>query len=168
MASSFVRRWEGTTAPLQDTVADAANAPSVSNEPWFVDPWGTPYFYTAASGVGTGGDYPTQCLIAPWGGKFSGYNRTAAFQLPNAAAYTGFPAIGLVAYRESANKFYNHAGFQIVSAGPNGSDVRSNRNWGFARNPGGLLTAGTGDFDPARGAGGDDYASFRAKFLAAE
>ncbi len=158
MASSFVRRWEGT-GPLQDTVADASNNPSVSNEPWFVDPWGTPYFYTATSGNGTAADYPTMCLIAPFGGKFSGYNRNPAL--------TGFPAIGLVAFKESTNKYYNHTGFQIVSAGPNGSDIRTNRNWGFGYNPAGVITFGQGDFDPARGGGGDDYSNFRAKFLAA-
>lgn len=166
MSSSNVRRWEGT-APNNDTVSDASNNPSVSNEPWFVDPWGTPYFYTATSGTGTAADYPSQCLIGPFGGKFSGYNRTAALQLPTAADYTGFPAIGLVAFRESANKFYNHNGFQIVSAGPNGSDIRNNKNWGFGRNPGGLIVFGQGDFDPARGGGGDDYTNFRSKFLAA-
>lgn len=157
--STSMYRWEGT-GPLADTIT------TVSNEPWFLDPWGTPYLYLAASGLGTGGDYPTTpILVGPWGGKVSGYNRTAANQLPNAAAYTGFPAIGPLAFRDSANKFTEHNGFQIISAGPNGSTIRNDKPWGFGRNPNltGPATYGGGDYGLGDTAGGDDYASFRDK-----
>jgi prepilin-type N-terminal cleavage/methylation domain-containing protein len=152
-------RWEGSGA-LADTIT------TVSNEPWFLDPWGTPYLYLAASGIGTGGDYPVgPILVGPWGGKVSGYNRTAANQLPNAAAYTAFPAIGMTAFHESANKFTNHNGFQLFSAGPNGSQIRNDRPWGFGRNTNttGPATYGGGDYGRGYTGGGDDYSNFRDK-----
>ena len=157
--STTMYRWEGV-APNDDSIT------TVSNEPWYLDPWGTPYLYLAASGVGTGGDYPTTpILIGPWGGKVSGYNRTAANQLPNAAAYTGFPAIGMTAFKDSANKFTNHNGFQIISAGPNGSAIRNDRPWGFGRNVNttGPASYGSGDYGQGYTGGGDDYANFRDK-----
>jgi prepilin-type N-terminal cleavage/methylation domain-containing protein len=152
-------RWEGA-APNDDTIL------TVSNEPWFLDPWGTPYLYLAATGLGTGGDYPAgPILIGPWGGAVSGYNRTAANQLPNAAAYAAFPAVGMTPFHESANKFTNHNGVQIISAGPNGSQIRNDRPWGFGRNTNttGPATYGGGDYGRGNTAGGDDYANFRDK-----
>lgn len=156
LASGGIRRWEAA-APNNDTVS------TVSNEPWYLDPFGTPYLYLATSGIGTGGDYPTTpLLIGPWGGRFSGYNRTPANQLPNAAAYTGFPNVGMMAFRDTANRYWNHTTYQIISAGLNGSKVRNDIPWGFGRNPApGIATFGVLDFDLAKGAGGDDYANFR-------
>jgi prepilin-type N-terminal cleavage/methylation domain-containing protein len=157
--STVMYRWEGTGA-LADTLT------TVSNEAWYLDPWGTPYLYLAASGVGTGGDYPTApILVGPWGGKVSGYNRTAANQLPTAADYAAFPTVGMTAFKDSPNKFTNHNGFQLFSAGPNGSQIRNDRPWGFGRNPNtaGPPTYGSGDYGKGYTGGGDDYANFRDK-----
>ncbi|MBX3401018.1 MAG: type II secretion system protein [Gemmataceae bacterium] len=154
-------RWEGA-APLNDTIS------TVSNEPWFLDPWGTPYLYLATSGVGSGGDYPTgPVLIGPWGGKLSGYNRPAANQIPNPAAFAAFPAIGMSAFKDTTIRFSNHTTFQIISGGPNGNKVSDTRTWGFGRNPTGVATFGFDDYEPSKGAGADDYGNFRDKVFGA-
>ena len=85
-------------------------------------------------GIGSGGDYATNPIahvnagrvqIAPWGGRFSGMNRVAGLQYPNAAAFASFPNLGPTPFRESAAKMVNHSGFQIISAGPNANAARN-------------------------------------------
>ncbi len=167
-AGTIRYRWVGT-GPQADTIT------TVSNEPWYLDPWGTPYLYLATSGIGSGGDYPLDTsvtppeprpiLIGPWGGVVSGYNRAIA--LPN------FPAVGVRAFKESPNKFVNHSGFQIISAGPNGSAIRNDIPWGFGYldpNPPPpqipfVPNYGTADFGKGNTGGGDDYVNFRSKAL---
>jgi prepilin-type N-terminal cleavage/methylation domain-containing protein len=164
-----VYRWEGT-GPAADNVG------TISNESWYVDPWGTPYLYMAASGTGSGGDYVTSPIahptggrvqIAPWGGKLSGYNRQTTRQYPNAAAYATFPNMGPTPFKDTANKFVNHGSFQIISGGPNGSETRNDYAWGFGLAPAGVAKFGEDDFDAGKGAGGDDFANFRKTFLGA-
>ncbi len=142
-----VIRWEAGTPP------DNLMTVTASNEPWFLDPWKTPYLYMANGASGSGGDYffrdtpiatPNPLVIGPWGGKVSRFNANN---------------LGPTAFRESANKYFKHAEWQIVSGGPNGSAIGPvARPWGFGA--GGLATFGTLEYADNR-PGGDDFGNFR-------
>lgn len=173
--ASNVFRWEGT-GPTADTLT------TVSNEPWFLDPWKNPYLYMSTSGVGSGGDYPfrdtvanSELVIGPWGGRVSNFN----FNPSPPPTYLP-QRLGPTAFREPNlnNKWVNHAGFQIVSAGPNGSQIdrnlspavdntaaKSSRLWGFG--PGGQAQFGKTAGYTAQDGGGDDFANFRSGPLSA-
>lgn len=151
-SAASVSRWEGGTDTLATLAAQNAQ------EPWFLDPWKTPYLYMATSGVGSGGDYPfhdlpapvAPLLVGPWGGKISAFNNNAN---------------GPVAFREPNlnNKWLNHTTWQIVSAGPNGSQIDKTLIWGFG--PGGQATFGKTAGYTSKDAGADDFANFRATAL---
>jgi prepilin-type N-terminal cleavage/methylation domain-containing protein len=101
------------------------------DEPWFIDPWGHPYFYWAST---NGNDYSSTAVqIGPWGGQYS---------------FRG-AGNGPTPFRDSANKFTAPKGHQIVSMG-------ADQKLGI----GGQYTPNSGEY-LGNEVGSDDFANFR-------
>lgn len=103
------------------------------SQPWFVDPWGTPYLYFASR---LGNDYPFAggMSIGPWGGA---YSANGGVIIP---VFTG---------SGTNMKYQNIKGYQLLSAG---RDKRMG--------PGGSYLAGSGVYALNKH-GGDDWSNFQ-------
>jgi prepilin-type N-terminal cleavage/methylation domain-containing protein len=101
------------------------------SEPWFVDPWGTPYYYIASN---LGNDYP-----------FDSTHPTKT------GTYGVKPFDGFRPARDTTggNRYFNVKTLQIFSAG---------RNTNFGK--GGAYSSGTGVYSLNRD-GGDDWSNYQ-------
>jgi prepilin-type N-terminal cleavage/methylation domain-containing protein len=135
---------------LRFPIGDAPVDPR-KEQPWFTDPWGTPYLYLAST---IGNDYPfanktvngtSGLMIGPWGGTYSANAGVAGGLEP-------FYTCTISGNNITNQKFMNARSVQIISAG---------RNQQFG--PGasyGVYVPGTGYYSLNR-QGGDDFSNFQ-------
>jgi len=145
-----------TTIGGSDSRFASDNADSLQ-QPWFVDPWGTPYLYFTSN---QGNDYPFDPAFTHTTPLVQTAGRTAFAINPWTRDSDTSEALRIQPFRENNTRLVEMRGFQIISAG-------RNRFFG----PGGVRVPGVGRYtinsnDTLRNYGGDDYANFQQTPLA--